>query len=157
MTNNITNLKPGISVYKQYINDLSFENLLTDDKFFTYNNITPYIDLSLDLHAEKMNSGKDSNDFFKVTITTTAKALYQSQHLFIIELKYTGIFQLINISKDEIKSTLAVTCPTILFPFVRKIIADATHYGGFQALMIDPVDFLSLYKKQMLKKDDIEN
>jgi preprotein translocase subunit SecB len=36
-----------------------------------------------------------------------------------------------------------------LFPFARAIIADAVRNGGFPPLMIDPVDFVSLYRQRM--------
>lgn len=46
-------------------------------------------------------------------------------------------------------SPLAVHCPAMIFPWARKIIADATQDGGFQPLMIDPIDFGTLYQKKL--------
>ena len=43
---------------------------------------------------------------------------------------------------------LLIHCPTILFPFARRVLADATRDGGFQPLMIEPVDFASLYEQR---------
>jgi preprotein translocase subunit SecB len=42
-----------------------------------------------------------------------------------------------------------IECPRLLFPFARAIIADAVRNGGFPPLMIDPVDFVSLYRQKM--------
>jgi preprotein translocase subunit SecB len=36
-----------------------------------------------------------------------------------------------------------------MFPFARQIIADATRNGGFPPLMIDPIDFVALYRNRM--------
>jgi preprotein translocase subunit SecB len=36
-----------------------------------------------------------------------------------------------------------------LFPFAREVIATAVRNGGFPPLMIDPVDFVSLYRHKM--------
>ena len=46
---------------------------------------------------------------------------------------------------------LFVNCPALLFPFLRRIVADMTREGGFPPLLLDPVDFGSLYmrKKQL--------
>jgi preprotein translocase subunit SecB len=44
---------------------------------------------------------------------------------------------------------LAIHCPAMIFPFARKIIAGVTQDGGFQPLMIDPIDFGVLYHKKM--------
>jgi preprotein translocase subunit SecB len=35
-----------------------------------------------------------------------------------------------------------------LFPFARRIIADAVRDGGFPPLMLDPIDFGALYMSQ---------
>jgi preprotein translocase subunit SecB len=44
---------------------------------------------------------------------------------------------------------LWVTCPTMLFPFVRHVIADVTRESGFPPLMLDPIDFGSLYAQKL--------
>ena len=40
----------------------------------------------------------------------------------------------------------------MLFPFVRRIISDVTHDGGFPPLNIDNVDFLALYRQEMARR-----
>ena len=52
---------------------------------------------------------------------------------------------------------VALHCPSIIFPYARKIIADVTQDGGFQPLMIDPVDFGVLYSKKMMQKEGIRD
>jgi preprotein translocase subunit SecB len=42
-----------------------------------------------------------------------------------------------------------IECPRLLFPFARQIIADASRNGGFPPLMIDPVDFVALYRQRL--------
>jgi preprotein translocase subunit SecB len=37
----------------------------------------------------------------------------------------------------------------MLFPFARQILADATRNGGFPPLMLDPIDFATMYQKRM--------
>jgi preprotein translocase subunit SecB len=43
---------------------------------------------------------------------------------------------------------LLIECPRLLFPFARRIIAEVTRDGGHPPLMVDPIDFVSLYQKQ---------
>ena len=40
-----------------------------------------------------------------------------------------------------LQPVLFVDCPTILFPFVRRVLADVVRDGGFPPLMLDPIDF----------------
>ncbi|MBV8839494.1 MAG: protein-export chaperone SecB, partial [Alphaproteobacteria bacterium] len=35
------------------------------------------------------------------------------------------------------------------FPFARELVASATRNGGFPPLMIDPVDFVSMYRQKL--------
>jgi preprotein translocase subunit SecB len=42
-----------------------------------------------------------------------------------------------------------IECPRLLFPFAREIVATATRNGGFPPLMLEPVDFASLYRERM--------
>jgi preprotein translocase subunit SecB len=63
-------------------------------------------------------------------------------------LTYGGVFQLLNIPQDSLQPLLLVECPRLLFPFARRIVADATRDGGFPPLMIDPIDFVALYRQR---------
>jgi preprotein translocase subunit SecB len=43
---------------------------------------------------------------------------------------------------------LLVETPRIVFPFARAIVANATRDGGFPPLMINPIDFAELLRRQ---------
>jgi preprotein translocase subunit SecB len=135
---------PHISVNAQYIKDLSFENIGAPASLANLKT-APQIDLSLDLNVQKM----PEDDYFEVEIIINAKALQETKTLFIVDLKYAGVFHLMNIPDDQVEMLLAVHCPSIIFPYVRKIVADVTQDGGFQPLMIDPIDFGILYSKKI--------
>ena len=38
--------------------------------------------------------------------------------------------------------------PRLLFPFARRVLADAVRDGGFPPLMLEPIDFAQLYLQQ---------
>jgi len=137
---------PHIAVNSQYIKDFSFENPSAPGSLSGIEG-SPQIDLSLDLDIKKM----PEDDYYEVEIIIEAKALHEGKTLFVVDLKYAGIFNLINIPEDQIEMLLAVHCPAIIFPYARKIIADVTQDGGFQPLMIDPVDFGILYNKKIME------
>jgi len=135
---------PHISVNAQYIKDLSFENPGAPGSLVNIDG-QPQIDLALDLNIKKM----PEDEYFEVEIIINAKAMSDNKTLFIVDLVYAGVFHLMNIPEDQIQMILAVHCPAIIFPYARKIIADSTQDGGFQPLMIDPIDFGVLYSKKL--------
>jgi preprotein translocase subunit SecB len=50
-----------------------------------------------------------------------------------------------------IQPVLFVDCPAILFPFMRRVLADVVRDGGFPPLMLDPIDFGRLYAQNLDK------
>ncbi len=144
MTNNQHQEMPHISVNAQYIKDLSFENPNAPGSLAALDR-NPQIDLFLDLNIISL----PEENFYEVELSIEAKARSENNKLFIVDLKYAGVFNLLNIPADQHKMILAIHCPAMIFPFARKIIADVTQDGGFQPLMIDPIDFGVLYNKKL--------
>jgi preprotein translocase subunit SecB len=69
-----------------------------------------------------------------------------------MELAYAGLFEIENIPPDGLEPFLLIHCPALLFPFLRRIVADLTREGGFPPLLLDPVDFAGLYVKRQQEK-----
>jgi preprotein translocase subunit SecB len=57
-----------------------------------------------------------------------------------------------NIGQENIQPILLIECPRQLFPFARRVVADTTRDGGFPPLMLDPIDFLTLYRAQLAQQ-----
>ena len=79
-----------------------------------------------------------------------AESKVTGQVAYIIELKYAGLFSL-NVPEEHRASILFVECPRLMFPFARAILSDVTRDGGFQPLILGPVDFASLYQQNIDK------
>jgi preprotein translocase subunit SecB len=131
---------PSFAIRGQYIKDLSFESphaphsLLSPSK--------PGLDVNVDIRAEKLQ-----DEVYEMTLLLSAKASSENNTLFLIELSYAGIFHLANVPADRIEQLLMVDCPFVLFPFARRVIADVTRDGGFPPLMLEPIDFHTLYQQ----------
>jgi preprotein translocase subunit SecB len=133
---------PQIRVLAQYIKDLSFEN---PDPMAALRagQPAPAIDLGIDVQARRA-----PNDSYEVDLNVNVRAQREKTVAFLCELKYAGLFQFVNIPAEAVEPFLLVEAPRMLFPFARRIVAEATRDGGFPPLYIDPIDFLGLYQKQ---------
>lgn len=138
---------PRISIEAQYIKDLSFENPNAPGSL---QGKQPQIDMALDLQVKRIEEKKD---IFEVCLNIHAKANHEEETMFEVELMYAGIFTLFNFNENERKAVLGVHCPALLFPYARQIISDLTQSGGFQPLMIDPIDFGALYASKMMEEE----
>jgi preprotein translocase subunit SecB len=55
-----------------------------------------------------------------------------------------------NLPDQALEPFLLINCPALLFPFLRRLVADLTREGGFPPLLLDPIDFAAMFmqKKQ---------
>jgi preprotein translocase subunit SecB len=58
----------------------------------------------------------------------------------------------VNVPQENIHAIIMIECPRLLFPFAREIVGNAVRNGGFPPLMIDPVDFVSLYRQKLAEQ-----
>lgn len=133
---------PNMQVVAQFTRDFSFENPRAPNSLRMESR--PEVDLGVEMGAKGRTDG-----LFEVDLKLTVKATTPDGPMFAIELVYGGLFQLSNIPQEMMEPTLLVECPRYLFPFARRIIADATSDGGFSPpFYLDPIDFGSLYMQQ---------
>ncbi len=139
---------PVIRVLAQYVKDLSFEN----PGVFSaqQGGPAPEIELGIDVRVEP---GPPADSIFAVELRLSAKAKRQDAVVFICELVYAGVFQLQDARRDDVEPMLLIECPRLLFPFARRIIFDITREGGHPPLMVDPIDFVGLYRQQRIRAE----
>ena len=54
-----------------------------------------------------------------------------------------------NMPEDQKHAFVYAEAPRFLFPFARRVIADATRDAGFAPLVLDPIDFGAVYMQQL--------
>ena len=138
-----TSQAPALTINGQYIKDFSFEAPNTPEIFNLLQNEMPSIQVDIDVQA----SGKGDN-LFEVVLKVRAEANVKSEGVYICELSYAGLFSL-NVPQEHLGPVLMIECPLILFPFLRRVVADVTGDGGFAPLMLSPVDFAILYEQRI--------
>jgi len=137
---------PQLNVLAQYTKDLSFENPNAPASLQPQAN-PPQINIQINVGANAVGE----NDF-EVILTVEGKAENAGKLVFSFELVYGGVFRLLNIPQENLSPMLLIECPRLLFPFAREIIATAVRDGGFPPLMLDPVDFVGLYRQNMAQQ-----
>ena len=132
-----------LQINAQYIKDFSFENPRAPASLRPQTS-QPRIDVNVDVQASKVSKDEE---LFEVVLKITATAKVEEDPLFLADLTYAGLFRLQAMDEDSLHAVLLVECPRLLFPFARAIVADATRDGGFPPLLIQPVDFASMYRQ----------
>lgn len=137
---------PTLQVLTQYTKDLSFENPGAPESLVVKGQ--PQIGIQINVGAKPMRDGSE----YEVELKVEAKAELNGKTLFALELVYAGIFRAQNVAQETIHPFVLIECPRMLFPFARQIVADTVRNGGFPPLMIDPVDFVTLYRQRMAQQ-----
>ncbi len=135
---------PQLNVLAQYIKDFSFENPNAPASLAPSEQ-QPQIGIQINVHANKMG---DTDYEVALKIEGSADQT-EGGVLFHFELVYGGVFRVQNIPEDSIHPLVMIECPRLLFPFAREIIASAVRAGGYPPLLLDPVDFVGLYRQNM--------
>lgn len=135
-------VQPQLTVVAQYIKDLSFENPNAPQSLSL--NQQPQINIQINVNAKPL-----SDTDVEVTLRLEGKAEANGNLMFGFELDYAGVFRVRNVPQDSMNAVVLIECPRLLFPFAREIVAATVRNGGFPPLLLDPVDFVGLYRQRM--------
>lgn len=131
-----------IRVVAQYIKDLSFENPNVR-KLFETQGEPPNLRVEVNVNAAKV-----ADKAYESAIHLKAEATNNLGTIYDLELAYAGMFQIDNMPEASLEPFLLINCPSLLFPFARRLVADLTREGGFPPLLLDPIDFAALFVKR---------
>ena len=126
-------IKNEITLIRQYIKDLSFENPMAPN--FPSQKINPTI--NLDVNANYLDL---KNNNHEVTLKIKSTASIEKDAIFIIELQYAGLSNTA-LKNDDDKRKFIISGSYLLFPFARSIISNITIEGGFKPFVIQPIKF----------------
>jgi len=135
-----------LQVLAQYTRDASFENPNAPDSLRTGQE-QPQIDINIEIGRQMLDG-----DAVEVTLILKASATRSGQAVFMAELEYSGLFAFSGVNVEEIQPMILIECPRLLFPFARQIMADMTQNGGFPPIMLEPPDFASMYREEMMRR-----
>lgn len=134
---------PPLALQIQYIKDLSFE-APNAPAIFTRLNEAPEINVDVNVNVQRLQ-----DHFYEVILHFEIKATSAGETAFIMELKYAAVAQANPEDPDHLQPLLLIEVPRLLFPFTRSIISETTRDGGFPPLLLQPIDFVQLYRARM--------
>ena len=135
------NQQPVFTIEKIYIKDASLECPNSPAVFLQQQ--APQVGIEL------ANSGRAIGEgVFEVEITATVTSKLEENTVFLIEVKQAGIFQIRNLPNENIEPIIGVTCPNILFPYLREAVSDLVTRAGFPPVLLNPINFEALYLQQ---------
>ncbi len=126
-------------IISQYLKDLSFENPNVH-KLISSPGDQPNLKVEVNVNAKRVDG-----DLYESAIELKATAENNIGKIYILEVVYAGAFKVEKIPEQALEPFLLISGPTMVFPFLRRLVADVTREGGFPPLLLDPIDFAALY------------
>ena len=130
-----------------YVKNLSFENP-NIRKLMAAQVDPPDISVEVSVTADKIDK-----DVYETSIMFKASATNNIGTIYVLETDYAGMLKIDNVPEQALEPFLLISGPTMLFPFLRRLVADVTREGGFPPLMLDPIDFAGLYFRRKQEEE----
>jgi preprotein translocase subunit SecB len=140
--------QPQVALIAQYVKDLSFENPNAPAVYQWQDQ--PQIDVQFNIGSQTVG-----DDVYEVGLKIEVKATAEDKTAFQVELLYGGLFGIRNVPEDQIQPFLLAEAPRLLFPFARRVLADAIRDGNFPPLLLEPIDFGALYLQQQQQQEAV--
>ena len=136
--------EPGFRIQRIYLKDLSLEQPHAPQILLVA--AEPQVEVEIDVAVNRL-----SEEIFEVALISTVTAKVDSKVLFLVEAKQAGIFEFSNIPLEQIDPMLGITCPTILYPYLRSNIADTISRAGFQPIHLNEINFHGMYEHRIMQ------
>ena len=140
--------KKTVSLQTIYIKDISFEAPNSPDVFLE-KEVTPDTKLNISNTHAKLGDG-----IYDVSLKVTVESTYGDKTMFVAEVEQAGVFAINGYSEEETRALIAVFCPNTLFPFIRELVSGIVTKAGFPALLLQPINFDSIYSQAMEQQKD---
>ena len=135
------NLDPVFQIQRVYLKDMSLEQPNSPE--ILLNQEQPGVDIQLGVEAAPVAEG-----LFEVTVTATVHAKIAEKTVFLVEAKQAGIFEIRNISAEQMGPLMGIGCPQIVYPYLRGNVADVIQRGGFPPVHLSEINFQAMYEQQ---------
>lgn len=127
-----------------YMKDCSFESPLSPG-VFTAQMDPPEAAIGLQTQINALEARPEARE---VVLSVTVEAKSDDRSIFVCEVHMAALVSLGQISDEETGRALGARVPEILFPYVRQTVSDLVVRGGFMPVMLQPMDFDSVYEQQ---------
>lgn len=140
-----------ITIMTQYLREVSFENAGAPDSLRSGRK-APAIELNIGMDARAIPNDQ-FKFFFEVIVTLSAKATQDDQPVFSVNVVYGAVAAIDeSVPEDQHHPICLIEIPRHIFPFARHVLSEVTTQGGYPPLLLNPVDFQSLYFERFKKE-----
>ena len=133
-----------------YLKDASFESPRCP-QVFSEPDYNPEVNVQLRISHQVLDQERG---VFEVVLKVTVTVTTSGQTAFLIEVQQAGMFTITGLNPQQRERALEAACPNALFPFVREQINHLVTQGGFPSLLLQPVNFDTMYEHKKASREN---
>lgn len=136
---------PSFQLVRVYLKDASLEMPHAPEIFMQQQSEEPNVNVQFEVGYRPL----PVENAYEVVVRGTITVTVQEKTMFLVEGKQAGIFEIKNIPEEGVKHISNVTCPTILYPYLRANLADLINRTGLPTIHMPEVNFEALYQQRL--------
>jgi preprotein translocase subunit SecB len=134
-------LDPVFQIQRVYLKEASLEQ--PNSPAILLEQEQPGVDIQLAVEASPVADG-----IYEVAVTATVQTRIGDQTVFLVEAKQAGIFEIRNLSQEQMGPIMGIACPQIVYPYLRSNVADLVQRAGFPPVHLAEINFQAMYEQQ---------
>ncbi len=134
-------LEPVFQIQRVYLKALSLEQ--PNSPAILLEQEQPNVDINLGIEATPVADG-----IFEVCVTATVQTKIKDRTVFLVEATQAGIFEIRNLTPEQMSPIMGIACPQIIYPYLRGNVADVVSRGGFPPVHLAEINFQAMYEQQ---------
>lgn len=134
--------EPVFQIQRVYLKEASMEQpnspaILLDQE-------APTVDIQIGVEAAPAAEG-----IFEICVSATVHTRIKEKTVFLVEVKQGGIFEIRNLSPEQMNTVMGIACPQIVYPYLRGNVADMITRAGFPPVHLSEINFQAMYEQQL--------
>ena len=140
-----TQQDPVFQIQRVYLKEVSLEQ--PNSPAILVQHEQPSVDIQLGVDGTNVADG-----IFEVTVTATVHTRLGDKTMFLVEAKQAGIFEIRNLSQEQMGPIMGIACPQIVYPYLRGNVADLIQRAGFPQVHLAEINFQAMYEQQQAQQ-----
>ncbi len=136
---------PVFQIQRVYLKEASLEQ--PNSPAILLEQEQPSVDIQLGVEANPVAEG-----VYEVAVTATVHTKIKDKTVFLVEAKQAGIFEIRNLSDEQMGPIMGIACPQIVYPYLRGNVADLIQRGGFPPVHLAEINFQAMYEQQQAQQ-----
>lgn len=136
---------PQFNLQRVYLKDLSLE--IPDAPAVFLDQGEPRLEFQIDTGDLVLNPG-----LHEVSVRCTVTCRLADRVAFLVEATQAGIFEIQGVSDDQLQLLKGISCPSIIYPYLRSNLADVIQRASFPPLHLAELNWEAYYQQRLSRQ-----